>query len=68
MKAVENGKIYSGEVLWWDERHKEGQILCKCINRKFYFNWSVYTSLIDIERGQILNFILGDDNLIDEVF
>lgn len=30
----------TGRVLWWDDRHREGQLITTA-GKKFYFNYSV---------------------------
>lgn len=46
-----------GKVLWWDDRHNEGQIIATDGNR-YYFNYSVIKDWpkIAIKRDQLIQF------------
>lgn len=59
-------QIHTAKVLWWDDRHREGQL--QVLLSKYYFNYSVLNGLKDIKRGQLVGFVVGKDGFIDEVF
>ncbi len=46
-----------GKVLWWDDRHQEGQIITAA-GMKFYFNYSVIKNWPtgSVKRDAILEF------------
>jgi hypothetical protein len=52
-----NNTKFTGKVLWWDDRHKEGQIITTN-GIKFYFNYSVIDQYynLSIKRNDVLKF------------
>lgn len=46
-----------GKVLWWDDRHQEGQIIT-AVGMKFYFNYSVIKNWPSgsVKRDQLVEF------------